>query len=304
MARKITKYKYETTFEEEYWEKYLYRKLDIKEQMLLKSVQSENILNEKIEKIFNIGQKMNLYIPVLTNLHGNCIFESLQYFGLCENHENFRVALAYMMFVLKDVKGIIPIMGEDMSLSDLCSVFSNDVEYVVCSTDKKIYKYNYDLMCLDLSSSTSWTRIHVDLILTFIASLFNLKIIIINNNEYTHEINPINNQDTLEIYLGQIEEFHYIPLDKQKNNETCLKYNNRINMFHDWAQNMAFLTGNIEFEEIKCDDLSNHQNKDNITTVQNKCDDLSNHQDKRDDSPSQVHQSKCIYNDINFVSFE
>jgi len=247
MSKRTIKYKYDTNFDDEYWMNFLQRELEMKEKFILGGVKSEGRFNEKVKTIFELGQKYNLYIPKLTELHGNCMFESFQSIGLCNDFEKFRVALAYIMYIFKDIKDLIPNSGSTMN--ELFTVF-NEVEFVSRDDDKRLFKYNFDLMCIDLATDTSWTRLNTELVLTFISTMFNIKIIIIHDNGYIQEISTLSNDNTKTIYLGQIQELHYIPLiPKVVGDEQCLMYTEKLDLFHKWAKQMCLVTNNIEIEE-------------------------------------------------------
>lgn len=246
--KNIIKYNYKSTDNIDYWEEYLERELTRKELIILSQARSECLFNNKINKVFEKGKTMGLYIPELTELHGNCIFESLKILGLCEDIDAFRTSIALSMFILKDKKNLI--INEDGSNSQSLFELFNDfkeIHYVFCQEDKKIYKYNFDVMCMDLATDTSWTRFNTHLILLFLASLLNLKFTIIQDSGYVHDIGNITNPDTKTIYLGHIGELHYIPLDVGETEEQCPKYINRTMMFHEWAKLMAQNMNRVEY---------------------------------------------------------
>ena len=233
------RYLYKSTINLEYWSKYLGRKLTYEEFMILKNAKSEQLMNEKIYEIYEHATLKNLYVPKLTGLYGNCIFESLQYYGLCEDVDNFRKGLATLLIAFKNKKFFIP--DQELSLSELFN-FTNSIEYVFCKNEKRLYKYNFDAMCIDLAMDSSWTRLNTELVLLCLTVLLNIKINIFHNNGHITVIKTTENEHTKDIYFGQINEIHYIPLDTRMGNKreiVCPKYRAGLKKFHKWAKQMA-----------------------------------------------------------------
>ena len=98
-------------------------------------------MNEKIVDIYNVAKVNGLYVPQLTNLHGNCIFESLQYHELCDDIDNFRCGLAWLMMVFKDKKNFIP--DQEMSMNELYDLDIHNHCVVFCRKKRRAYKYNF-----------------------------------------------------------------------------------------------------------------------------------------------------------------
>lgn len=244
----IVNYNYKNIVREDYWEDFLGRKLEQEEIILLKNTESEKKMNDKIFRIYEIAKDHNLYIPELTNMYGNCLFESFQYHDLCEDIDEFRCGIAFLMIMFKDIKGIFPGF-DNKSLENLASDFLIKNEIVFCRKKRRAYKYDFVTMCIDLATNTSWTRINTNLILVFISAILNIQIKILHNSEYVTVIGD--NKSDKTIYLGLIDEIHYFPLaQKTYNNEAekkCPKYCDNLKLFHQWAKSMAILTNKVTY---------------------------------------------------------
>lgn len=213
----------------------LQRNLHHHEHKLLKRAVIEHAFNKKMLQLNLIANTHNLHIARLTTLHGNCIFESLMYHKLFDDVDVTRRGLAVLMMLMKNKKNFFS--DREDSLLDLFSF--NDIEYVMCGENDKIYKYTYDAMCMDLATDSSWTRLNTELILTIIAQLYNVKIIILNDQHanYQTTISTKNDENTKTIYLGQLGEMHYVPLDKYEGVKNCVMYNEYYGKFCEWLKN-------------------------------------------------------------------
>lgn len=239
MGKVKTSYDYKSTIDKDYWEDYLERELTPTECLILKAAKNENKMNMAIQQIYQNAESKGLYIPILTNLHGNCIFESLKYHGLCDDIDNFRNGIAVLMLMFKKMKNFIP--GQELSLEELFDL-TNYIETVFCKTTRRYYKYNYYAMCVDLSTDTSWTRFNTQLIFTVLSVVLNIRIKIFHNNGHITIIETLENDDTIDICLAQIEEIHYFPLEKRTGypcEDECPKYMDHLLYFHKWARNCA-----------------------------------------------------------------
>jgi hypothetical protein len=260
---------YKSTYNINYWETNLERNLNNKEKSLLFHTEIEYKMNKKILNIFNVAKTHNLHIPVLTKLEGNCIFESLMFHLPITNIQKFREGFALLMLSCRNTKITLPNQdpSESSTIEDLFAF--NDIEYVICKKRDKMYTYNFDTMCLDLSTDTSWTRLNVDLLFTIMSVLLQLKFIIIHSNTgHVTNIDSTNSDDTKTIYLGLIDEEHYIPLDVNKDNieYDCLLYTKNYTNFHTWAKCVS----EAKLYEIKKrKNLSEMMNKFNSSTNQN-----------------------------------
>ena len=232
------------------WTTYLGRKLIDEEIAIINDVITENKFNKRIKSIHQFAQTMNLYVPTLTHLHGNCIFECLQYFGLCHNITTFRQAIAFLLLTYKNQKYFFP--NQELTLNELFTC-RNEIPYVFCKKTNKYYIYNYDTMCIDLGTPCAWTRMDTQSILTVISIICNLKIIILHDNLHITEICTEYNEYTETIYVGLIKEVHYIPLDhiKPGTKPKCPRYTNDTKTFVIWAKLMAEATGHITHKPSK-----------------------------------------------------
>lgn len=229
------------------WETYLCRELTNTELFILEDAKSEKLFNNRLVSLAHNAKEKNLYIPTLTNLHGNCLFESLMHYKLFDDHDKFRKDLAYFMYIFGDFKNFFPNQSE--SLNELFQL-TNEIEYVYCKKDNKMYKYTYKTMCIDLFTEFSWTRLPTQIIMMVMSYLFNAKLFTVSNatdhnkNNYISEICNTAENNPMEIYLGHIGEIHYVPLDKVPDGTNfdtlpILKYNNAKLRFYHWAITMA-----------------------------------------------------------------
>lgn len=230
-----------------------------------------NIINIFIEKKFNLQLKylkknvtsINCFIPKLTNLNGNCLFESLSILGLSETDEILdindkckflRNNIAKILTIVKDFN-IFP--NINMTPNEIFQN-SNDIEFIKDGDTNKVYEYNYEVMINDLILNNSWHRLPMELILMTISRIYQVKILVLHNKtQYITEINVFkdiiddNNIDT--IRLGLINEEHYLPVlelpQEQKDNKKIienllnskLEYNNETSKYHIWEKNIKLL---------------------------------------------------------------
>ena len=210
----MTRYMPPRTYDPREWENFIGRALTKSERRLFMEFRSEVAFNRDVKSLQDNISVHNLHIPVLTNLHGNCLFESLEYHNLTHNHEEFRKALGYFLVMFRHQPNFFHNQPE--TLNQLFDTF-NEIETVLSRDDNKFYKYNYDCMCHDIVNECTWTRLPTQLILMFISKLFHICFVIYNDqNDWKNEINCIDPEfadRTRTIYLGHIGEFHYVPLD-------------------------------------------------------------------------------------------
>lgn len=251
------------TYDIDAWNRYLSQrnmKLDEKDLDIIENAMNEKRFNKRVEKLFENGQKHKLYIPALTNLYGNCLFESLEYHKMIDDPNEFREDIAYIMYMFGEIEYFFPDQKE--SLKTLFSLY-NEIETVICRDTMKTYKYDYNTMCKDLASDYSWTRLNTELVMRVMAHIFGRHFVVLNiedhnkvliyypnsNYSYVDEIPDEVYNSTETIYLGLIGEVHYIPLEysKEKVNEFP-KYMNRYNKFIEWARMKYFI---VHYEEYK-----------------------------------------------------
>lgn len=250
-------YRYKSTVNNEYWTnqlKLIGKRLTQKEKKLLKSVKYEKQDNEAMARIQNMAIKNGLYIPCLTELVGDCMFESIERVGLCKNKDEFRKGLAVLFFLFGDCNVI---SAYNTSLKDVFAMI-NDVEYVYCHDTNILHKYTYYTMCSDMFTCGNWSRLPTELMLTVISVFYKVRFHVYHDNGHISKIcdikldKEIPDNDYHNIYLALIGENHYVPLIRipdelrEKENLKCLKYNSNLKKFHRWAREKADLIGLYE----------------------------------------------------------
>ena len=224
----------------------LYKKFII----LMKNAISEERNNAALDKIQNKCKIDNLRISHLTELDGNCMFESIIKTGACGDISiaELRSGIAFIMTIYKDTKNFFPNQESSMSeLFDLLNTGDGEVNNVIKSDDNSIVKYTYDIMCKDLCVITSWYRLQTHLILMVVSFLYKLKICIINDEEselkyiinvWENSIIPENEIRT--IYLGHITECHYVPICENNNDnleiEPIMHYTGEMKKLEDFIK--------------------------------------------------------------------
>ena len=244
----IEKLKFPRTVKSNVWEDYLNRALTSNEHYILDGLRSETSSNLHMKKLYKKCKKRGFYVPLLSKSNGNCMFESLNYHNIGNSIESLRKGLAMILYIFKDYENFL---GSDITLKDQFG-FMNEIDYVARLNDsktKEFHKYTYNIMCQDLTNKYSWTRLPTELLLRVISYLYKVEIIIINSgedtvdikiNSYEH-INNQNNQNNLRtIYLGQLGESHYLPIDVLQNNEVIdpMYYDKAKRTFIKWALSM------------------------------------------------------------------
>jgi hypothetical protein len=253
---KIT-YLYKRTVEPKYWQEYLSRKLTNEEKFILSAAKREQQLNREIEKIYERAKLDGLYIPALTKFEGNCLFESFQIVGLCEDFNLFRVGLAQLLLILKNVPNFLP--GFEEPLGDIFPNFI-EIDLVKCAKTGRVYRYNYDAMCVDLAQNTSWIRNNTELMMRIICVILNINIVIYHVNGHITNVNTNPNENTLNVYIGQLGDpsqkndagYHFFPLKKVAEGEEvpkCITYTSDLTDYHKWARAMAKSLGKVVIEK-------------------------------------------------------
>lgn len=219
--------------------KILGRRLNNKEKELVHNFESESKMNCQIQLLHEYIDNDNLYIPEITDMHGSCLFECFKICGLCDDINEIRKILGNAFLLFKNLR-ILP--QQEMTLLECFSV-RNEIEYCVAEETQKVYKYNYDLMCIDIQKDSGWDRVDTELLLSFMSALFNLKFYIykINRNDECSKMViscTEQNEDTKTIYLGHIREVHYIPILENTDNYiyTVAKYTNAKKKFYKWLK--------------------------------------------------------------------
>ena len=302
-------YNYKSTINKDYWNEQLKnigQKLTNKDVKLFRSVRNERDDNESLEKIFIKAYTDGLYIPCLTKLKGDCMFESIEHTGLCANHEVFRKSIALLFYLFGDSK----IISNELTLKELFDQI-NEIEYVYCYNEHRLYKYTYYTMCSDMYASGSWSRLPTELILTIISLFFKVRFNIYHDNGFINKICDNDVDKTLlpedvsaNIYLGLLGEYHYVPLIKRPpiGEFKCPKYDVAMRKFHKWAREKADLIGLYT-------DIS--ENDDNTHEILNH--EILNHElngkhnivksSKREKSNTKTKTSQ-VYEDLNHQRFD
>lgn len=254
--------KFPKTLDLQKWSKYLGRNLTFEEKFIMVSYRSERCTNDMLHELYNQCFKKNkYYVPMLTHLDGNCMFESLAYHGICENHTQLRTIISTLLYIFKDYKNFLP--NTNMSFFDMFTM-TNEIEYVICRkyigehVTKEFYKYTYNVMCQDVASSSSWSKLPTQLIMLIISYVYKLEIVILSNHgEYEHKINAYetieNSPELKTIYLGHLGESHYVPVDVLKHDEECvpLYYTDAKRNLLTWGHEMENAKIKNYFNEIE-----------------------------------------------------
>lgn len=275
----------------ELWTNYLRRKLTREEKYIITSVPAEIMDNIRIKKFHEKLIKIGCYIPSITENYGNCMFESLGVHGLGDNNSNIiphkllRFNLASILDITRDLDNFFP----NLSLSsEQIFTNANEIELVLVqkhtNNQQKIeilYEYTFDLMLADLNTNHSWTRLPTELILMVVSRIYQVKILIHNNNnDYISKINvweDIIPDDQLQtIRLGHINEEHYIPIfelaPEMINDSEYLNQISNINLqcmdshndYIKWQKNiinkMSYKTLNKDKKNNKHDWIDNYYN--------------------------------------------
>ena len=297
-----TEYFYQNVSRVSYWEEYTGRKLTNIEKFTLQDTKYEKKHNKRVEAIYKKARENGLYINKLTNMNGNCLFECFKYLGLCEDHNEFRKAIALLMVIMEHVDLEDEYMASHLEYKTPGTMFLiiNDIPYVYCRKKKRLYEYTYQTMCRDIYGEFSWERINTKIILMVMSAVFQIKFRIFHNTGYISEIHTSPSMPVLKtINLGLMNEFHYIPLapipEGATDNEIkCKKYHDSARRFHRWAKQMALEKGMYcddgpskdiseskvthEFDGVKIDDMSRDISESFI----------SSKRDKGNGSPSKI----------------
>lgn len=249
-------YNYKLTVNIPYWTAQLAKigkTLTAKDKRLLNSVKYEKQDNEAMARIHAKALTNGLYIPCLTDLVGDCMFESIEKTGFCEDRREFRKSVALLMFLFGDCKII---STYDDTLKNIFNMF-NEIEYVFCHKMKRVYKYTYYTMCTDMFSDGSWSRLPTEIVLTLISIFFKVRINIYHDNGHINKICdeavdkalPLDDP-SCNINLALIGENHYVPLVPVPHKDTvslkCPKYTIKLKKFLKWAQEKADVIGLYE----------------------------------------------------------
>jgi hypothetical protein len=206
-------------------------------------------MNKTIRELQNVCVSRGLRIAKLTNLHGDCLFESLLYHKIGKDVASLRAGLASVMHIFRKKKNFFP--GQDETLEDLF-LFANEIEYATGSVPIKVgdktkweenyYKYDYNVMLQDLSNQYCWDALPTQLILMLLSLLYKLDITIIHSNGHQTNVNVYQGTTdppvTRKIFLGLLGESHYIPTEEiyEDDDINPPEYEEALHKFTKWAR--------------------------------------------------------------------
>lgn len=272
---------YPNTLSKSAWKHFFESELNDFTKMMLFELKKEQFINSLIHDIYNKAEDMNLYTSLLPKFDGNCLFHALVDNGIGKDHISLRKGLAYIMYIFKDKKGFFDNPDIDSSFNELFSNF-NEVQLVMSDEERKIYKFSYDLMCYDMAGETNFNITLTHLLLLVISQLYKVDFVIIHNNDSGGYSSVISTWDHLEnkenirsVYLGLINENHYISLKKKpSNNDDKCKfkfYTDTFKKFKKWAEKQALcksLIVSLRNYIVKCEN-ENNDNNDNDNNNEN-----------------------------------
>lgn len=195
----------------ELWESLLNRQLQNKERKIIHDYLLEKDTNLQIKTLHNnMLSNGYFFIPKLTKNNGNCLWECLSILGYGKASE-IRKNIAALLLLVKNDWNFFP--NRDTCPEELF-INCNDVELVRDKNTGLVYEYDYDMMVLDLYSNHSWNRLPMELILMTVSRVYEINFkIFSNNSDYINKIS-IDNLEEENIYLGHINEEHYLPIIK------------------------------------------------------------------------------------------
>lgn len=250
-SQTIPKYlRFPKSYKPKRWAAYLGRHLTREEHHILQDLGFEIGMNGTLKQLQTVCVTNGLKIGTLTNLHGNCLFESLIHHKIGNDVESLRVGLASIMHIFRKKKNFFP--GQEDTLEDLFVPF-NEVGYARGSTpiqvgDKThwketIYKYDYNVMLQELSNQYCWDALLTQLILMVVSFLYRVDIVIIHSDTgHKTNINMFqmmeNPPELKKIYLGLLGESHYIPVDELYEDDELIppQYEEALTRFTKWAR--------------------------------------------------------------------
>jgi len=239
----------------DFWESFLSRKLKESESEIIHDYLLENDTNLQIKSLhYNLILNGAFTIPKLTKNNGNCLFESLSYLGYGKSSE-IRKNMAALLLSVRTDYNFFP--GKNTCPEELFTN-CNDVEVVKDKNTGLVYEYDYDSMVVDLYTNHSWARLPMELVLMTISRIYEIHIKIFSNkSEYINTVSVWNSneQDIDTVYLGHLNEEHYVPVIKinQEIAEDPLlmdefmkcypKYISAKKNYHKWGKQMAISMG-------------------------------------------------------------
>ncbi len=227
------------------WRHYLGRELTFHEQSLIADVHTENEMNKMMDDLYTHCDHHKMYVPILTEMDGNCLFETLNYHKIGKNVESLRKGMAWLMYLCKD-SNIFP--NQEETLEQLFTPF-NEVEYVLRRTppfskdaEYQFNKYTYNVMVQDMTTDGSWGKLPTQLVLMVISHFYNVKInILCSDTGYVETINVNKEEDNVRsIWIGLLGESHYLPIEKLMSDEEMdpMYYSESRRAFFKWGLKM------------------------------------------------------------------
>ena len=257
-----------------HWIGYLRRHLNSKERRMFETVRYESHINRLLSNLYHQCGQRGLYIPELTLMIGNCLFESLNYHRIGKDPIQLRRAMAFFFFQFKDFPGLFPTDPETIAQKFAIEKFVLP-SYVHCRTNKTNYRLSYETMCQDMADDRSWTKLPANTMLFVASYMFHLRIVVINSESATATNEVVINawaeasaeeKDRVRtIYLGQLMERHYVPLDVLGPDEIIdpMFYDDALNEFIVWRKKQM----RWRFRQRKHDYRRRHRRKGACTTT-------------------------------------
>ena len=245
-------YDYELSCDPNYWQYLFRRALQPVEKTILCDAKHEDMMNTEIKNAECGFIKNGLYIPIMPDMDGDCLFKSLEYHGIVTDVPLFRKGLSMLMITFKDTPYFFPNNSSTLrEIFDVGALAEENNEkkqnYIYMKKTGKLYNYNYDAMCIDLSNTGSWRHLHSHLILEII-SLFTGFIIHTHTEKgnklvVTGGVHDPKEQEKMQIInLFLYNDIHYTPLDNLSNWKTKRKsilMTGAYQRFIDWADKMC-----------------------------------------------------------------
>jgi len=243
------------------------KKLTKEEDELLYDHYNEKNTNACLKILHYNCQLNNLYVPKLSEMVGNCLFESLIYHGIGNSVDDLRKGLAFLMYIYRDYKDFLP---NGLTLKEMFEFQAScdDIQYVSNNDKNRMYyEYTYDVMCQDLASNYSWTNLPTNIILLMVSYLYKVEIISVldyetNNNgispiNFWSEKEDIDMSSIKKIYIGHLNNSHWVPITEIPENKKVkrLYYNTYTSEFKKFKKELE----SSIFEKIECQKNENKQ---------------------------------------------
>jgi len=197
---------------------------------IINTVKQEKRFNLILNRIYNkcrLDENTHYYTSLLTPEDGNCLFHALVDNGIGTDHKSLRRGLAYIMYLFKSRKDFFDNSSMSDSFEDLFACY-NEIQIAYSQKHKKVFKFNYDLMCYDMAGDTNFSSTLTELLLMVISQLYKTEFKIYHSNgthDYISDVSAwkhLNDEDKKDkkirtVYLGQMEEMHFISIKEISN---------------------------------------------------------------------------------------